>query len=164
MLLAALVVVALALPACFGGGPSLTASGAGKPEIVVDFPRLVPAGSTHSARVEVTNPGPGDMDSLFIAFSLVGVGGSAEPPQELVRVGSDGKSPSLVSIRPRPVATAPDGVVLRFRGLKVGEVTTVRFDIRVPAGPGIAANSLTAYAGEEPSRAAGVRLETRVQG
>ncbi|MEA2517364.1 MAG: hypothetical protein QOG16_1202, partial [Actinomycetota bacterium] len=44
------------------------------------------------------------------------------------------------------------------------EAMTVVFELRVPEQPGPAANSVSAYPGEHPDRAKGVRLGTEVGG
>lgn len=149
--------------ACFSESADLTDSGKGKPSVAVDFPPTVAPGSTHTATLEIRNPGPGDMDSLFVSFSLVGVGGTEAVPAPLVAVGRRRRSPSIVSVDPRPAEVAAGGAVYRFGGLGEGESATLVFRIKAPDEPGVAANSVTAYAGEEPDRARGVLLETRVQ-
>ena len=161
---AAAVVVALLGAACWSEGADLTDSGKGKPSVTVDFPETVPDGSTRTATLEVRNPGPGDMDSLFVSFSLVGVGGTEAVPAPLVAAGAGRRSPSIVAVDPRPASVASGGTIYRFGGLPEGESATLRFRRRAPREPGVAANSVTAYAGEEPDRARGVLLETRVEG
>ena len=57
-----------------------------------------------------------------------------------------------------------DGVVFRFVGLDESETMTVSFDLKIPTERGIAANSVTAFPGEDPQQAKGVRLQTEVAG
>lgn len=130
----------------------------GDPLITVEFPATVEAGSVEDAVFHVENPGPGDMDSLFLAFARVGT----EVP--IVEAGVDKVNPSIVSIDPEPVALTPDAVVFRFEGLAEGEATTITFSLRIPDITGDVANSVVAYAGEDDTRARGIRLSTQVGG
>jgi hypothetical protein len=154
---------------CAGSGASLTESGRGKPEVQVSFPARTSPASVETAVVDVTNPGPGDIDSLFVAFSLVGVGGVDGVAEPLVETGARGHSPSIVNVRPPPEATSRDGVIYRFSDptgrrpiLAVGDSVQVEFDLRAPHELGRAASSLQVYAGEDPARSQGTLLETEV--
>jgi hypothetical protein len=73
-------------------------------------------------------------------------------------------NPAIVSISPEPEASSIEAVVFRFGGLGVGESMTMRFELKVPEELGPAANSVTAYPGESPELAKGVRLGTEVTG
>ena len=137
----------------------------GRPEISVVFPEVSQPGSVQTATFTIRNPGPEDMKSLFLAFARVGPAQGGDPlPFPLVDPGAKHVNPTIVSISPEPDASSIDAVVFRFPGLDPGEMFTVEFDIRVPDVPGPAANSVTAYPGEFPDRAKGVRLATEVQG
>ena len=58
--------------------------------------------------------------------------------------------------------------MFRFAGrssspvLAAGEEIALEFDIRAPRRPGLSASSVQVYAGENPERAQGARLETEV--
>jgi len=161
---ATVAVLLLLFAGCFGGGENLTDSGKGKPTITADFPATVEAGSTNTLEVEVENPGPGDIPTLVIAFSLVGPSsGQSELPTPLVRLGADGESDAIVDIEPSPRATSQDGVVFTFEGLPEGESASYSFQVKAPVAPGVAANSVQVYDGQEIDRAAGVRVETTVE-
>lgn len=137
----------------------------GDPFITVDFPATAEGGSVHAATFTITNPGPTEMGSVIIAFARVGPreGGRALP-FPIVDPGRDKVNPNIVAIDPEPDAISPDAVLFRFPGLDAGEEMSVTFRLRVPEVTGEVANSVTAYAGEDPARAAGVRLATQVQG
>jgi hypothetical protein len=155
---------------CAGPDPNLTESGKARPEVRVSFPEQVTPAAVETAVVEVTNHGPGHIETLIVAFSLVGVGGDAGVAEPLVEIGARGKSPSLTAVRPEPAQTSPDGVTYSFSGpgpapvLEVGETFEVEFDVRVPRHGGRAASSVQVYAGEDPERSQGVLLETEVAG
>ena len=76
----------------------------------------------------------------------------------------DGESASIIEVEPSPRATSHDGVVFTFDGLAEGE-RRVLFIPSDGAGskPGVAANSVQVYDGQEIDRAAGVRVETTVE-
>jgi hypothetical protein len=131
---------------------------AGRPVVDVDFPAVSEPGSTHTATFTITNPGPGRMRSVFLAFARVGT------DLPIVEAGAQHENPYIVAIDPEPDAVSLDGVVFRFAGLDAGETMTVSFDLTVPTERGLAANSVTAYPGEDPQRAKGVRLQTQVGG
>lgn len=157
-------VLLLLLAGCFGGGENLTDTGKGRPRITADFPATVEAGSTATLEVEVENPGPGDIPTVVIAFALVGPrAGQSELPAPLVALGVDGENASIVEIEPSPRGTSQDGVVFTFEGISEGETASFSFQVRAPDEPGIAANSVQVYDGQEVDRAAGVRVETTVE-
>lgn len=130
----------------------------GRPVIAVDFPAQSDPGSVQTATFTITNPGPGRMQSVFLSFARVGI----DVP--IVQAGSQHENPYIVAIDPEPEAVSLEGVVFRFAGLDDGETMTVSFDLEIPTERGIVANSVTAYPGEDPQRAKGIRLETRVGG
>ena len=166
--LAAAALLALVLTSCLGPDPNLTESGQGKPQITVDFPGRVPAGSTQEATFTVTNPGPGAINVLAIAFARLG---DPKLPQPIVEVAPRGRS-AVLDIEPRPTAVSRDGVVYAFgpqQGeagpvLPVGESLEITFRLSMPVTPGPAGNSVQAYDGDEVERARGVRLETEILG
>lgn len=169
------VLVLLALPllgaVCAGSDPNLTDDGQGRPNVEVDFPDQTSAASVETAVIDVANPGPGDIASLFVAFSLVGAGGGAKIPEPLVAAGVRGRSPSISDVRPTPDATSPDGVVYKFANastsapiLKESESLRLQFDVKLPEEPGLVASSVQVYAGEDPERSRGALLETEVTG
>ena len=137
----------------------------GRPEITVAFPTVADPGAVQTATFTVTNPGPGRMASLFLAFARVGPAqGGGELPYPIVDAGAKHENPAILSVEPEPEAVSLNAVVFRFEGLDEGETVTISFDLRVPEQTGPAANSVTAYPGEDPERAKGVRLETEVGG
>ena len=138
---------------------------AGRPEISVDFPETSDPGSVQTAMFTIRNPGPNEMQSIFLSFARVGPAeGGGELPMPIVDVGARHENPAIVSISPEPDAASIDAVVFRFGGLDVGESMTISFELLLGDSPGPAANSVTAYPGEEPERAKGVRLDTEVGG
>jgi hypothetical protein len=160
---------ALLLSACLGPDPNLTESGEGKPEISVEFPDEVPAGSTQEAIITVTNPGPGEINVLAIAFARLG---DPKLPQPIVDVAPRDRS-AVLEIDPEPRAVSNDGVVYAFGTsegevvepiLREGESLEITFRLSMPASPGPAGNSVQAYDGEDVDRARGVRLETEILG
>lgn len=158
------VLAAGLLTSCFGSDPRLTDSGKGKPVVSVDFPGQVAPGSVHDAVLEVSNPGPGDMDIVAVAFALVGPSaGQRDFPEALVGLGSDGRNRAVQDVSPQPRGVAEDGVVYTFDGLGEGESMTITFSLEAPQATGPAANSIQVYDGREIDRAAGVRLETLVE-
>lgn len=137
----------------------------GRPEISVDFPEAADPGATETAVFTITNPGPQRMESVFLAFARVGpAAGGGAIPFPIVDAGARHENPAIVAIEPEPDATSIEGVVFRFEGLDAGATMVVSFDLVIPEQPGPAANSVTAYPGEDPERAQGVRLETEVGG
>jgi hypothetical protein len=161
--LAALLAVLGVTTACFTTNSNVNGEGHGLPQMSIEFPPVAPAGSTQELKIEVTNPGPGEMDSVFVAFTAVGVPGSGigEP---LVAPAANGRNPAIVSIEPDADDVSDDGVVYRFPGLEVGDSTTIAFSIVVPDTAGPASNSVQVYDGSEPDRAVGMRVRTMVQG
>ena|GEM_PF-1353169 len=154
---------ALLLGAVCAGQPA----GPGQPQLQVSFPSQARSAAVETAILEVTNPGPEAIDSLLVSFSLVGSAGGTVS-QSLVASGARKKSPSIEDVRPEPGGISLDGVVFRFAGegsaavLDAGEKISLEFDIRVPRSPGLSASSVQVYAGENPERAQGVRLETEI--
>jgi hypothetical protein len=130
----------------------------GRPVIAVEFPAESEPGSVQTATFTITNPGPGPMQSVFLSFARVGI----DVP--IVEAGSQHENPYIVGIDPEPEAVSLEGVVFRFAGLDEGETMTVSFDLKIPTERGIVANSVTAYPGEDPQRAKGIRLQTQVGG
>lgn len=164
--LALAALVAVGGVACYGPDPNLTESGKGRPYVEVSFPATASPGSVHDARVTVTNPGPGDIARLLVSFTLVGV--PDETPVPLVAPAL-GRNRTVVSVTPSPVAVADDGTVYSFGEpgaafLPVEETKTIVFRLQVPERTGVAANSVTAYDGEDPTRARGDLLRTEVGG
>jgi hypothetical protein len=156
---------------CAGPDATTTDSGQALPRVQVRFPDQAAPAAVETATIEVANPGPGDIESLFVAFSLVGVGGSDGVAEPLVEIGARARSPSVVAVRPKPDATSSDGVTYKFSDpegsgpvLEAGRSFEVQFDVRVPAEPGRAASSVQVYAGEDPERSQGALLETEVTG
>ncbi|MDQ3963846.1 MAG: hypothetical protein M3277_08050 [Actinomycetota bacterium] len=137
----------------------------GDPFITVDFPATAEAGSVQSATFTISNPGPADMNSVVLAFARVGPSqGGSELPFPIVDPGRDKVNPNIVSIEPEPEAISPDAVQFVFPRLDEGDEMKVTFELRIPEVTGEVANSVIATAGEDPSRARGVRLSTQVQG
>jgi hypothetical protein len=158
----ALAAIAVVLVGC-SGGTGETSSGLGLPRVSVDFPPTSAAGSSHTARLHVANPGPGRMSSIVVAFSRTGPSpGATTLPEPVVDVGFAQSNASITAIHPRPTGVSPDGVVYTFGPLAVGEATTIRFTLKVPATPGVVANAVVVYDGEHTDRARGVRLQTVV--
>ena len=155
--------VLCALCACYGAGNSnVTTEGHGLPQMKIEFPSEAPAGTTQDLVVEVTNPGPGAMDSVFVAFTAVGVPGSGVG-LPIVSPARGSKNPAVAGIEPDAEDISDDGVVYRFPGLGVGDTTRITFFIVVPDTPGPASNSVQVYDGSEPDRAVGMQLSTTVQ-
>ena len=152
------LLIVFCLSACVGGASQVTASGKGLPELKIEFPPVVEAGSTETAIVTVTNPGPEELPSLLITFALVG----SDTP--LVTIGAEGSNPSIAGVDPEPVGVSEDGVIYRFDGLAEGKSIEVAFDIVIPDVRGPVANSVTVADGNEVERATGDRLETVVEG
>lgn len=160
--LALLAVLAIAL---FIGQKEVPEGEAGRPEITVEFPETSDPGSIHTATFTITNPSEEEMKSVFLAFARVGPAQGGDPiPYPIVDPGAKHENPSIVGIDPEPEASSIDAVVFRFGALRPGESMTVSFDLKVPDVAGPAANSVSAYPGEHPERAKGVRLETEVGG
>jgi hypothetical protein len=138
---------------------------AGRPEITVEFPDTAEPGSTQTATFTIRNPGPNEMKSVFLAFARVGPAPNDNRlPAPIVDPGAQHVNPAIVSITPEPEASSIEAVVFRFGGLGAGESMTVEFELKVPNERGPVANSVTAYPGENPELAKGVRLGTEVTG
>ncbi|MGH2736921.1 MAG: hypothetical protein ACRDKZ_15180 [Actinomycetota bacterium] len=162
MRLAVIGACALLFAACFPGDQNLTESGEGKPVVAADFPATVQPGSTNDLTIEVSNPGPGDIDSVLVAFALVGIGGEQGNARPLVVPGARDDSPSVDEVEPEPVGVGEGGTIYRFGGLAVDGSGTYRFEIVTPDEPGTYANSLQVYDGADPQRIDGLRLQTEV--
>ena len=155
----------LVLAGCFGPDPNLTETGKGKPLLSVEFPERVSSGAVETATFTVENPGPGEMDSVVVAFATAGVAGASGPlPVELVPITTTSENPRVESVAPEPRDVSEDGVLYVFDGLGEGESLEISFDIRVPDEPGPAANSVSVYAGEDADRIKGLLLQTVVTG
>lgn len=159
----ALAVIALLAIALFIAQRDVPSEG--RPEITVVFPAATDPGATETAEFTITNPGSERMRSVFLAFARVGpAAGGGEIPFPIVDAGARHENPAIVAIEPEPDAISIEGVVFRFGGLDPGDSMVVSFTLRIPEQAGPAANSVTAYPGEDPERAKGVRLETEVGG
>ena len=159
--LAALVVAALAFVACFRNDSNLSESGLSKPELTLDFPAETTAGSTVTAELTILNPGPGDMESLVVAFSRLG---DPKLPAPVVDVAPRNGEGAVRDVVPEPNAVSRDGVVYTFDGLDEGNELVIRFTVRIPPVDGLAGNAILVYEGKDPERAKGVRLVTEVAG
>ncbi|MGH2694389.1 MAG: hypothetical protein ACRDJJ_06170 [Actinomycetota bacterium] len=151
------LLVAFATTACFAS------SEPPRPELSIAFPEAVDAGSVHDAVLSVSNPGPEDIDPLFVSFTWVGVGGAQDVPTPIVNLGARGENRSVLEVSPEPVGVSTDGTVYRFGSLPEGESMTITFTLRVPQESGVAANAVTVYDGGEIDRARGVRLQATVR-
>ena len=163
--LAALTVAALGTfaVACYGPDPNVSPAGRGLPELSVNFPETSPAGSTQTAVLTITNPGPEAMSRVVVAFVRVGPGGgSSELPTPIVDGAARHKNPAIVSIRPEPDAVSLPAVEFTFGALGDGDSREITFRLKVPEVRGPAANSVTVYEGSDPQRASGIRLQTTV--
>lgn len=160
---AALALGALVFVSCYGGpDPNLTEDGLSKPEPTLEFPAETTAGSTVTAELTVLNPGPGDMESLVVAFSRLG---DPKLPAPIVDVSPRKDNDGVVrDVVPEPNAVSPDGVIYTFDGLDEGRELVIRFTLRIPSVTGPAGNAILVYEGSDPERAKGVRLETEVGG
>jgi len=152
-----LLVVSLSATACFASSEPQ------RPDLLIDFPATVDAGSAHDAVLDISNPGPEDIDPLFVSFTYVGVGGAQDVPPPIVNLGAQGANPAVLEVSPEPTDVSSDGTVYRFGSLADGDSMTITFTLRVPREPGVAANAVTVYDGEEIDRARGVRLQTTVR-
>jgi hypothetical protein len=151
-----LVAVVVSSGACYRGpDPDLTQTGKGRPTVVADFPEQAEAGDTVDAVIKVTNPGPGDMVSIVVAFSRLG---DPSLPTPIVEVGTGGSSEGVAGVDPEPKVISPDGVIYRFDGLPEGESTSITFELVMPAIRGEVGNAVTVYDGSEPERARGARI------
>lgn len=147
--------------ACTGEDPNLTEGGLGKPQLTIDFPARTEPGSIHEATLTIINPGPGDMRTVVVAVTAVGL---STPILGFVPEGQDAP---IVDIQPEPTAASREGVFTfgpegDAPRLAEGASFEVIFTLRVPASAGEAANSIQVYDGENIDRAKGIRLETLV--
>jgi hypothetical protein len=149
---------------CVRDTSGLTSSGLGKPGLSVSFPEAAPAGSTQTAVLEVSNPGPGEMRVLAVTFVLVGPGpNQKELPRPLIAGGVNESTGEIVSVSPEPRSVSDDGLVYTFDGLAEGATTKISFEIRVPQVPGAFANSVQVHDGQDLERLTGVRLDTLIE-
>lgn len=143
----------------------MTESGKGYPELSVAFPSSAKASSSADAVLTIENPGPGDIDTVAVAFATIAPSpGTREFPVPIVGIGRDGTNPAVLEVSPEPRAVSEDGVVYTFEGLAEGDTTDITFTLRMPARPGVAANSVQVYDGRDIARARGIRLQTTVEG
>ncbi|MGH2821154.1 MAG: hypothetical protein ACRDJ5_10930 [Actinomycetota bacterium] len=159
---ALLLAASLVTAGCYRDTSDLTESGLGRPSVSVSFPSVVEGGSVHTATVRIDNPGPGDIPTIVISFSLLG------SPREgiedaLIVAGRGARSPSIAGVEPEPVAASEGGTIYRFGRLDEGESLAVRFEVEVPAVRGKAANAVLVYDGSATNRARGTRLETTIR-
>lgn len=150
-----------AFTACFGDTQSLSESGKGLPELSMEFPEDTTAGSTETAELTISNPGPGEMDSLVVAFSRLG---SPSLPMPIVDVTARNREGAVKDVTPEPTAVSADGITYTFDGIGVDESVTIEFEVVIPQTEGSAGNAVLVYEGQDPNRARGVRLETEVGG
>jgi hypothetical protein len=156
-----LVGVALALSACTPGpDPNLTESGAGKPRVTAVFPETAEAGEVLTASLEISNPGPEDVDTIVVSFVRVG---DPSLPLPIVEPRRGRVQSGIEAIRPEPEGQSPADATYTFPGLPEGETVTIEFDLRIPDATGMVGNSVQVYDGAQVERAAGVRLETEVR-
>ncbi len=153
---------------CAASGSGLSESGKGLPQVTVEFPPSAPRGSVQPAVLEVINSGPGDIGTLIVAFTRAG---DPDLPIPIVDVTGGNAPGDVRSVHPNPAGVSEDGVVYHFNRasaqepfLSEGGSATITFDLAVPKRPGPAANAVQVYDGSEIGRAAGVRLETEVEG
>ncbi len=158
--LSALFALLLLLPGCFPRDADVTDRGLSRPEVSIEFPPTAAPGSTQTATIDITNPGPGDMNGLTVTFARLG---DPRLPRPIVDAAQTKENPAVASVDPEPVSISMDGVVYVFEGLAEGESTTITFDLVVPETEGLAANSVTVSDKDELDRARGGRLETEVQ-
>ncbi len=140
---------------------SIDRPGTAELTVEVSFPATAAPGTVETAVITATNSGAAPVETLFVSFSLVGVGGEAGVPRPLVAAVAGDRS-TVVAVRPEPAATG-GGVRFGFGPLAAGESTTIEFDLRIPGTRGTAANSVQVYDGRDPDVAAGARLTTEVQ-
>ena len=155
-LIASLIVV---MSGCYGPDPNVTPAG-GLPQLTIDIPDPVTAGSTQSMTLTVENPGPEDMDSVVVAFSRLG---DPDLPLPLIDVSARGETGPIVAVSPSPNGASPDRVVFTFGGIDEGGRMTITFRVQIPEETGFYGNAVQVYEGSHPNRARGVRLETHVR-
>ena len=159
-LLYACLACALTLVACAGPDPNVTETGAGEPQLSVEFPETAESGDVVTASLEIRNPGPRDMGSVVVSFVRVG---DPNLPQPIVEPRKGRLRSGIEDIRPEPRGQSPADATYAFAGIPEGESLTLEFDLRIPEGPGTFGNSVQVYDGSEVERAAGVRLEIEVR-
>ena len=158
--LVALCVVSLGSFACTGPDPNVTETGGGKPQLALEFPETAESGEVVTATIEVTNPGPRDMDSIVVSFVRVG---DPSLPEPIVEPRQGRLRSGIEAIRPEPRGQSPADATYAFDGIPEGGSVTLEFDLRIPDGAGTFGNSVQVYDGTEVDRAAGVRLEIEVR-
>ena len=158
--LAAAVLLALAGMACRGPDPNVTETGAGKPRVSVEFPETAEAGDVLTATIEITNPGPEDIDVIVVSFARVG---DPSLPLPIVEPLPGRARSGIVAIRPEPNGESPPDATYTFDGLPEGGSTTIEFDLRIPDLKGTVGNVVQVYDGAEVARASGARIETEVR-
>jgi len=161
LLLIVLGTILVLTSACFPDAQNVTEDGEGLPELGLEFPETATAGSTETAALTITNPGPGEMESLVVAFSRLG--DPALPPP-IVDVTGRNRKGAVENVTPEPTAVSPDGITYTFEGLAEEESVTIEFELVVPFTDGPAGNAVLVYEGQDPNRARGVRLRTEVAG
>ena len=159
-------VVLVAMTACFGPDPNVSDSGKGIPLPVIEFPGTVEPGAIEIATLEVTNPGPEEIQAVVVAFARLGfmAPGQTELPTPLIEPKVQGEPSAILGVEPEPVGTNENGLVFRFGPLAEGESMSIEFELQMPDDPGSFGNSIQVYAGEDVERARGVRLLTEVKG
>ena len=163
-LLPALASCVLLMGVACGSDAGLTEGGKGYPELRVAFPETAKIGSSAEAVLTVDNPGPGDIDTVAVAFATIAPSpGTRELPIPIVGRGFDKENPSVIEVTPEPRAVSEDGVVFTFDGVEEGESLDITFTLKMPAVAGIAANSVQVYDGRDVERARGIRLQTTVE-
>lgn len=158
--LVACLACAFLLVACTGPDPNVTETGAGKPQLTAEFPETAESGDVVTASLEISNPGPRDMDSIVVSFVRVG---DPSLPQPIVEPRQGRLQSGIEDIRPEPRGQSPADATYAFQGIPEGESLTLEFDLRIPEGAGTFGNSVQVYDGSEVDRAAGVRLEIEVR-
>lgn len=183
------VFVAVVAGGCFGGeDANVTEAGKGFPQLTISFPETAAPGSVQDAELTITNPGPGDMRTVVVAFAAIGPAqGETELPIPLINFSAGKDNSAIVSVVPEPRAVSRDGVVYTFGPmcpeggaypadcsgvgsdqavprLVEGDSMVIVFKIRIPSITGTAANSVQVYDGSEIDRARGVRMQTLVGG
>jgi hypothetical protein len=147
------------LAACTGADPNVTETGAGKPVLTAEFPETAEVGEVVTASIEISNPGPEDIDTLVVSFVRVG---DPSLPAPIVEPRKGRRQSGIEAIRPEPLGQSPVDATYTFPGIAEGGSITIEFDLRIPEGEGAVGNSVQVYDGAEVERAAGIRLETEI--